>query len=164
MNWRRNVIISLLRPLKSLVNRDLSSQYSIGIVFTNIWICDKVYQRLATGRWFSPSTLFSSTNKTDRHEITEILLIVALNTITLTPWKFTLVNNFTFFNKIRFNIKFEIFKQFCHDKDIKFRCFGKYIIQSKQFLSFRKKISQTTKLLICYIISSFGEMLYKKPT
>jgi hypothetical protein len=53
-------------------------------------------------RQFSPSTLISSTNKTDRHEITEILLIVALNTITLTPWKFTLVNNFTFFNKIRF--------------------------------------------------------------
>ena len=28
---------------------------------------------------------FSSTNKTDLHEITEILLTVALNTITLTP-------------------------------------------------------------------------------
>jgi hypothetical protein len=27
----------------------------------------------------------SSTNKTDRHDITEILLRVALNTITLTP-------------------------------------------------------------------------------
>ena len=27
----------------------------------------------------------SSTNKTDRHDITEILFIVALNTITLTP-------------------------------------------------------------------------------
>jgi hypothetical protein len=31
-----------------------------------------------TGRWFSP---VSSTNKTDRHDITEILLKVALNTI-----------------------------------------------------------------------------------
>jgi hypothetical protein len=34
-----------------------------------------------TGWWFSPSPLVSSTNKTDRHDITEILLKVALNTI-----------------------------------------------------------------------------------
>jgi hypothetical protein len=34
-----------------------------------------------TGRWFSPDPLISSTNKTDRHNITEILLKVALNTI-----------------------------------------------------------------------------------
>jgi membrane-bound inhibitor of C-type lysozyme len=33
---------------------------------------------------FSPHTPVSSTNKTDRHDITEILLKVALNTITLT--------------------------------------------------------------------------------
>jgi len=41
-------------------------------------LCDKVCQSLVTGLWFSPSTLVSSTNKTD---ITEILLKVALNTI-----------------------------------------------------------------------------------
>ena len=34
-----------------------------------------------TDRWFSPATPVSSTNKTDRHDITEILLKVALNTI-----------------------------------------------------------------------------------
>jgi hypothetical protein len=39
---------------------------------------DKVCQWLATGRWFSP---VSSTNKTDSHDMTEILLKVALNTI-----------------------------------------------------------------------------------
>jgi hypothetical protein len=33
------------------------------------------------GQWFSPSPTVSSTNKTDRHEITEILLKVALSTI-----------------------------------------------------------------------------------
>ena len=33
---------------------------------------------------FSPDTLVTSTNQTDRHNITEILLKVALNTITLT--------------------------------------------------------------------------------
>ena len=35
------------------------------------------------GQWFSPGTPVSSTNKTDRHDITEILLKVVLNTITL---------------------------------------------------------------------------------
>ena len=32
-------------------------------------------------RWFSPGTPVSFTNKTDRHDITEILLKVMLNTI-----------------------------------------------------------------------------------
>jgi hypothetical protein len=43
-------------------------------------VCDKVCQWLATGRWFSPGTPISSTNKTDRHGITEILLKVVINT------------------------------------------------------------------------------------
>ena len=38
----------------------------------------------STSRWFSPSTPVSSTNKTDDHNIAEILLKVVLNTITLT--------------------------------------------------------------------------------
>jgi hypothetical protein len=45
---------------------------------------EKVYQLLAHGRWFSPGTPVSSTNKTDRCEITEILLKVVLNTIIIT--------------------------------------------------------------------------------
>jgi hypothetical protein len=52
------------------------------VLWVQIWIrarcttlCDKVCQWLATGRWFS------SPNKTDRHNITEILLKMALNTI-----------------------------------------------------------------------------------
>ena len=48
-------------------------------------LCDKVCWWLAAGRWFSPGTLVSSNNKTDRHNIIEILLKVALNTKTLTP-------------------------------------------------------------------------------
>ena len=48
-------------------------------------ICDKVCQWLATGQWFSPGNPVSYTNKTDRHEIIEILMKVALNTITITP-------------------------------------------------------------------------------
>jgi hypothetical protein len=42
---------------------------------------DKVYQLLAHGWWFSPCTPASSTTKTGRHEIAEILLKVALKTI-----------------------------------------------------------------------------------
>jgi hypothetical protein len=42
----------------------------------------EVCQLLVTGRWFSP---VSSTNKTDRHDITEILLKVALNNINHSP-------------------------------------------------------------------------------
>jgi hypothetical protein len=42
---------------------------------------DKVYQLLAHGRWFSPGTSASSTTKTGRHDIAEILQKVALNTI-----------------------------------------------------------------------------------
>jgi hypothetical protein len=44
-------------------------------------LCDKVCQWLVAGRWFSLDTLVSSTNKTDCYNITEILLKVALNTI-----------------------------------------------------------------------------------
>ena len=39
---------------------------------------DKVYQLLAHDRWFSPCTPASSTTKTGRHDIAEILLKVAL--------------------------------------------------------------------------------------
>ena len=34
-------------------------------------LCDKVCQWLATGRWFSPGTTVSSTNKTDHYDTTE---------------------------------------------------------------------------------------------
>ena len=41
---------------------------------------DKVYQLFAHGRWFSPGSPASSTTKTGRHDIAEILMKVALNT------------------------------------------------------------------------------------
>ena len=52
-------------------------------------LCDKAGQWLATGRWFSPA---SSSNKTDRQDITEILLKVALNTIDQTKPSFVFIN------------------------------------------------------------------------
>jgi len=42
---------------------------------------DKISQLLAHGRWFSPGTPASSTTKTGRHDIADILLKVASNTI-----------------------------------------------------------------------------------
>ena len=55
-----------------------------GILDTYTTLCDKVDQ------WFSLGTPVSSTNKTDRHDIIEILLNVALNTITITSQNFTI--------------------------------------------------------------------------
>ena len=53
-----------------------------GVLHTTI--CDKVCQWLVTGRWFSRGPPVSPTNKTDCHDIIEILLKVALNTINQT--------------------------------------------------------------------------------
>ena len=47
-------------------------------------LCDQVCQWLAVGRWFSVGTPVSSIDITDRHDIAEILLKLALNTISLT--------------------------------------------------------------------------------
>jgi hypothetical protein len=47
---------------------------------------DKVYQLLAHSRWFSPGTPAYSTTRTGRHDIVEILLKVALNTINKNHW------------------------------------------------------------------------------
>ena len=73
-------------------------------------LCDKVCQWLATGQWFSSVTLVSSTNKIDRHDTIEILLKMALNTIThKIYWYFTafffVIHNvvllYSFYNKER---------------------------------------------------------------
>jgi hypothetical protein len=50
-----------------------------GKLKNDVTLCDQVCQWLAAGRWF---TLVSSTNKTDCYEI---LLKVALHTITSNP-------------------------------------------------------------------------------
>jgi hypothetical protein len=51
------------------------------MIFVKLQVAScKAYQLLAHGRWFSPGTPSSSTTKTGRHNIAEILLNVALNT------------------------------------------------------------------------------------
>jgi hypothetical protein len=59
---------------------------------------------LAIGRWFSLGTPVSSTNKTDRHDITKILLKVALSTINQTNQSMIIVEVAT---------PLEIFCMFC---------------------------------------------------
>ena len=69
-----------LSPLKLWV---LRTPLRRGVLDTTL--CDKVCQWLAAGRWFSPGTQVSSTNKTDCHNLTEILLKVALITKFINP-------------------------------------------------------------------------------
>ena len=52
------------------------------VLDTTLW--DKFVSYFAAGRWFSPGTPVSSTNETDRHDTTEILLKVPLRTSTHT--------------------------------------------------------------------------------
>ena len=75
-------LLDLLPPVQSvsIITNVVRIPLRWGVLDTTL--CDKISQWLATGRWFSPGTPVSSTNKANRHDITEILLKVALNTIT----------------------------------------------------------------------------------
>jgi hypothetical protein len=64
----------------------------------DIVLCDRVSQWLAAAWWFSLGTPVSFMNKTDCHDITEILLKVALATLTLTPRRGVL--DTTLFDKV----------------------------------------------------------------
>jgi hypothetical protein len=78
-SWIYNDIFNqCLTPLTFLVRIPLRR----GVLDTTL--CDKVCQWLAQVRGYFPGIPVSSANKTDRQDITEILLKVALNTITLT--------------------------------------------------------------------------------
>jgi hypothetical protein len=70
---------------KHLVASNFSKKLFFSPLFSRSILCtqlaaasDKVYQLLAHGRWFSSDTPASSTTKTGRHDIAEILLKVAL--------------------------------------------------------------------------------------
>ena len=76
--------LDLQLPMQSvpITNNVVSSKLTHGEVYSITTLCDKVCQWLTASQWFSPSTLVSSANKTDSHDITEILLKLALNSIT----------------------------------------------------------------------------------
>jgi hypothetical protein len=72
-------------------------------------LCNKICQWLATGRDFSPGTPVSSTNQTDRHDITEILLKVVLNTINQPcTTELLFIIQFEEMHKTIFLVKYEI--------------------------------------------------------
>ena len=104
-------------------------------------LCDKVCQWLATCRWFSPGTPVSSTNRTDRRDITEILLKVVLSIITLTITLFMCK-----FRSMQYPFKLCSYDEFCinsavthTDKQVK------YIHSAK-----KQKISSLTKVTPIY--------------
>ena len=70
-NYLYNPCLSPLMWVQILLRR--------GVLDTTL--CDKVCQWLAVGRWLSPGTPVSPIIKTDRNDITEILLKVASNLI-----------------------------------------------------------------------------------
>jgi hypothetical protein len=59
--------------------------------------------------WFSPGTLVSSTNTTDRHDITEILLKVALQTPSIPSCNIAQSNGSWLINWLMFNISDQYF-------------------------------------------------------
>jgi len=76
---RRDITERLLKVALNTFKQAMQSRSWRGVLDTAL--CDKVCQWLGAGRWLSLGTPASPTNKTDRHDITEILLKVALNTI-----------------------------------------------------------------------------------
>ena len=76
--WWYMVVGFTTIPMQSVhITTDVSSNLDQG----ECTLCDNVCQWLATSRWFSPGPPVSSTNKTDHHDIAELLLKVTLNTI-----------------------------------------------------------------------------------
>ena len=67
----------------SITTKVVSSNPIHGEGVLNTTLCDKVCQLLVADLCFSSGTLVFSSNKTYRQGITEILLKVVLNTITL---------------------------------------------------------------------------------
>jgi hypothetical protein len=66
-------------PVATIYNAE--SWNPVQAIVLDTTLCDEICQCLVTDLWFSPGTSVSSTNKTDCHNMTEILLKVALSTI-----------------------------------------------------------------------------------
>ena len=85
-------------------------------------LCD---QRLATGLGFSTGIPVSSTNKTDRHDITEILLKAVLRNITITLYSQSIKKNIWKMCSFRISI--------CLCLNQKFSGIISYIMQFRNF-------------------------------
>jgi hypothetical protein len=69
------VLITQIKVAPNKIINTFASPSWRGVLDTTL--CDNVCQWLAAGLWFSPGSPVSSTNKIDRHGITEMLLKVA---------------------------------------------------------------------------------------
>jgi hypothetical protein len=80
----------------------------------NTTLCDKVCHRLATGRWFSPGTVVSSTNKIDSQNKTEILLKVVLSNHKTTKPTIKLYTKYNHYNKFMVKCNNLIWFEYCN--------------------------------------------------
>jgi hypothetical protein len=76
------IVLDLQLHMQSvpIITNVVSSNNALRRGVLDTTLCDKSM----ASRWFSQGTPVSSTNKTDRHDITVILMKVALNTISQT--------------------------------------------------------------------------------
>ena len=88
INKKKLYFLIIIRIYNYICNQCLSPLMSWvwislrrGVLDTTL--CDKVCQWLAAGLWFSLGTPVSTTSETDHHDMTRILLKVALNSLTL---------------------------------------------------------------------------------
>ena len=72
---RHDIIEMLLKMALSTI-----TQPNPAIWYMSYWVIIRLFKyiHITTGRWFSP---VSATNKTNRHDLTEMMLKKALNTI-----------------------------------------------------------------------------------
>ena len=84
-----------------------------------VFTCSYKTKWLATGQWFSLGTLISSTKKTDCQDITEILLKMALNTITKPNNIKPGIHDASFASKSPFKIlEFKFFDRVYHTRNL----------------------------------------------
>jgi hypothetical protein len=82
--------LSSLNTIKTTthdVGLTLGVRIPLGWGVLNTTLCDKVCQWLVADLWFSLGTLVSFTNKTDRHDITEIMLKGVKHHNPNPPWR-----------------------------------------------------------------------------
>ena len=115
---------------------------------------DKVCQWLPTGQWFSTGTPVSSTNKTDRHDIIEILLKVALNTIKQ-------ANKQTIYKKRSFFTHYNVCTLILWSSRNR-KCISGTIIAQNIFLKTICRCAIHLILNACIILPDFEKPLFRK--
>jgi hypothetical protein len=83
---RDHMVVGFKLPMQSvpITTNIVSLNPAHGEVYLIQHYVIKFVSNMRQGQWFFPGIPGSSTNRIDRHNITEILLKVALNIITLT--------------------------------------------------------------------------------